>query len=59
MGLTVRKLIAELKKMPPTAKVCWADHDHDYHSGEFNGPVALVHSASEAIRERGFGVILS
>ena len=59
MAITVQMLIAQLKKMPPRAKVCWCDHDHDYDSGELNGPVRGVIEAPPAIKARGFGVILS
>jgi hypothetical protein len=55
--ITVQKLIAKLKKMPPRAIVAWADHDHN--DNEINGFVGQVLEASEYLKkERGVGVII-
>jgi hypothetical protein len=35
--MTVRKLIAELKKMPQNSEVYWQDHDHSQY--EYNNKV--------------------
>lgn len=58
MAMTVRVLIAALKKMPPTAKICWVDHDHNPDRGEFNGSVRKVEQTPKALKERGYGVML-
>lgn len=59
--MTVRELIAELRKMPQNAKVGWQDHDHG--ENDLNAPVGYVERAdAEAIeRETGYagiGVVL-
>lgn len=41
MAYTVRKLIAELKKQPQNALVCWRNHDQS--PDETDGYVANVH----------------
>lgn len=38
--MTVRQLIAQLNKMPATARVFLSDHDHE--EGETNGPASRV-----------------
>lgn len=38
--MTVKQLIAQLKKMPQNADVYWQDHDHQEH--EVNGHVQHV-----------------
>ena len=55
--MTVQKLIAMLKKMPPRAIVAWADHDHS--DQEFNGFVGQVCEASDYLKkQRGVGVVI-
>lgn len=58
MAMTVRKLIAELKKMPATAQVAVCAHDQDPESGDFDGGVCRVDAAPKAMKERGYGVII-
>ena len=59
MSMTVRRLIAELKKMPLDAKVVVADHDHDSEdAAEYNGPPSSVWLATPAMRKRGYGVVI-
>lgn len=58
-GMTVRRLIAELKKMPPDAKVCFAAHDHDWSAGEYDGVVSSVDRVPPKVRHHGCGVVLS
>lgn len=57
--MTVRKLIAELKKLPPNARVCFAAHDQNPEAGEFDGDVRSVDEAPPALQERGYGVVLT
>lgn len=59
MALTVRQLIAKLKKMPPGAKVCFAAHDQNPEAGEFDGTVNSVEESPPALKERGYGVLLN
>lgn len=59
MSLTVRQLIAQLKKMPPGAKVCVVAHDQNPEAGEFDGAVRRVEEAPMAIRDRGYAVMLA
>lgn len=47
--LTVKRLISQLRKMPPDAVVVWQDHDHS--ANEFNNFVREVYDASEAFSE--------
>jgi hypothetical protein len=55
--VTVKQLIAQLRKMPVNAVVGWADHDQG--DDELNGRVRIVEEASEAVkREYGVGVVL-
>jgi hypothetical protein len=56
--MTVRKLIAELKKLPATAKVAVCAHDQDPAVGEFDGAVWSVQDAPKALKERGYGVVI-
>ena len=58
MSMTVRRLIAALKKMPPDAKVAVADHDHDSEAGQYNSSPFSVELATPAMRQRGFGVVI-
>jgi len=59
MSMTVRKLIAELRKMPPTATVAVCAHDQDPHDGDYDGGVRGVMAAPSAMKERGYGVIIT
>ena len=59
--MTVRELIAELKKMPQSTKVGWQDHDHG--ESDLNAEVGCVERAdSKAIENetgyKGIGVVL-
>lgn len=55
--MTVRKLIAELKKMPLDAVVGWQDHDQA--DDELNARVGSVWEAEEELRRsHGVGVVL-
>ena len=56
--MTVRQLIAALRKMPANAKVVVCDHDQDDESGEYNGSPGCVTEASATMRERGYGVVI-
>lgn len=58
-SITVQRLIAELRKYPARAKVCFVSHDHDPASGEFDGEVQNVSTAPDALKQRGYGVYLS
>lgn len=58
MAMTVRKLIAELRKMPATATVAVCAHDQDPGSGNFDGGVCSVDLAPKAMKDRGYGVII-
>ena len=58
MVMTVRKLIAELRKMPQTARVVVCAHDQDSESGEFDGSAKSVALAPPALKERGYGVVI-
>jgi len=57
-GLTVRQLIAKLKKMPPDALVVFCAHDQEPEQGEYDGSVYAVDEAPPALRDRGYGVTL-
>lgn len=57
--MTVRKLIAELRRMPQGAKVCVVAHDQNPEVGEFDGPVQHVDEATDSLGKRGFGVMIS
>jgi hypothetical protein len=57
--LTVRRLIAALKKMPPSAKVCFAAHDQNWVAGEYDGIVHSVDVVPTGARHHGCGVVLS
>lgn len=57
--LTVRQLINRLKKMPQSAKVCFAAHDQDPERGEFDGTVSHVEESPAELEARGYGVVLS
>jgi hypothetical protein len=59
MTLTVRKLISELRKMPQTAKVAVCAHDQDPEQGEYDGGANRVELAPPAMKERGYGVIIT
>lgn len=56
--MTVRQLIAALKKMPPNAEVAVCAHDQDDEAGEFDGFAHSVIAASPAMRKRGAGVVI-
>jgi hypothetical protein len=56
--MTVRRLIAQLRKLPPNAKVAVCAHDQDPARGEFDGFVNSVSPAPDALRERGCGVVI-
>ncbi len=56
--MTVRELIRRLNKMPPNAKVAFCDHDQDWDRGEMNGPIQRCEEAPDAIKDRGYGVVL-
>lgn len=58
MGMTVRKLIEELHKMPLTAQVAICAHDQDPERGEFDGSVSSVRRAPDALKLRGCGVVI-
>lgn len=58
MTMTVRRLINALKKMPPRAKVCFVAHDQNPDDGEFDGAVSLVQEAPDAIKARGYEVVI-
>jgi hypothetical protein len=47
MAMTVRALIAKLKKMPPNAWVAWQNHDQS--SWEIDGYVNSVREADESL----------
>lgn len=47
--ITVRKLINQLKKMPPTAVVAWRDHDQN--ESELNGFLRVVEEATDDLYE--------
>jgi len=57
--MTVRKLIAALKKMPPDAKVCFAAHDQDWAAGDYDGIVRSVGEVRLEARHHGCAVVLS
>lgn len=59
MSMTVRKLIAELRKMPATAKVCVCAHDQDPNDGDYDGSVNGVEEAPPAMKDRGYGVVIT
>jgi hypothetical protein len=59
MSITVRQLIAQLKKLPQSAKVAVIAHDQDAERGEFDGFVRSAGEAPAAIKERGCGVIIN
>lgn len=55
--MSVRELIAKLRKMPPEAVVGWQDHDHS--EDELGGIVRCVDEASDFLKsERLVGVVL-
>lgn len=56
--MTVTQLINALRRMPPRARVVVSDHDHNDEAGEFNGPPTGVSMAGEALRARGYGVVI-
>lgn len=57
MSVTVRQLIAMLKKMPQDAVVGWQDHDHS--EDELNARVRSVGEASDALKaSHGVGVVI-
>lgn len=59
MSMTVRKLIAELRKMPQNATVVFAAHDQDSSAGEYDGHVNGVDKATpQAKRHHGAGVVI-
>lgn len=59
MAMTVRQLIAELRKMPADAKVCFIAHDQDPERGEYDGAAHYVEEAPPALAERGFGAFIA
>lgn len=50
MAITAGRLIKELRKFPPDAKVVFANQDHNSDEGEFDSFVLRVCEASEAIQ---------
>ncbi|MBS7671739.1 hypothetical protein [Croceicoccus gelatinilyticus] len=52
MPLTVKQLIAALRRMPPHSTIIVADHDQNSESGEYNGTVQSCMEASELLKER-------
>lgn len=59
MSLTVKQIIAALKKMPPNARVVFCAHDQHDEIGEYDGFVSGVGEATpEAKRRHGAGVII-
>lgn len=59
MAITVKQMIAKLKKMPQSAKVAVCNHDQDAGRGEMDGTVSGIEEAPEALRERGYGVVIN
>ena len=57
--MTVHQMITVLKQMPPRAKICLVSHDQDPYGGEFDGEPRNIMEAPEALRERGFQVVIS
>lgn len=56
-GMTVKQVIAALKKMPQDAKIGWQDGDH--HKEEIGGVLFSVAEASVEQKElHGVGVVL-
>ncbi|MCR4306911.1 MAG: hypothetical protein NUV42_02980 [Candidatus Yonathbacteria bacterium] len=56
-NMTVKQLIAKLKKMPQTAKVAWQAHDQA--EDEIDGIIEDVAEASDFLKkEHGVGVVL-
>jgi hypothetical protein len=59
MSMTVKQIIAALRKMPPGATVAFCAHDQDSDVGEYDGIVRKVEEASpQAKRHHGAGVII-
>lgn len=58
-ALTVRQIIAKLKKMPPDATVAFAAHDQDSDAGEYDGIVREVEESTQAayLRHRAWVII--
>lgn len=57
MSLTVRQLIAKLRKMPQDAFVGWQDHDQAEH--ELNALVGVVEEADPRLRRsHNVGVVI-
>lgn len=48
--ITVKQLIAKLRKFPPNARVGWADHDHS--EDELNGAAGRVEEATDYVKDR-------
>lgn len=48
-NLTVKQLIAKLRRMPPDAVVIWKDHDNDPE--DFNDFVRFVEDVTDVIRD--------
>jgi len=59
MAMTVRRLITALKKMPQDSKVCFAAHDQDWTSGEYDNVVSGVNIVPVAARHYGCGVVIT
>jgi hypothetical protein len=59
MSMTVRKLIAELRKMPQTSKIVVCAHDHEPSLGEYDGLICNIFEAPQAIKDRGYGVVIT
>jgi len=57
--MTVQKLIALLRKMPPRTMVAVCNHDQDPEQGEFDGTPHGVAEAPDALKARGYGVVIS
>lgn len=56
--MRVAQLIARLRKMPSNAKVVVCAHDQNPEAGEFDGIPSTVYEAPEALRARGYSVVI-
>lgn len=59
MTLTVAQLIRKLKTLDPKARVVFCDHDQNPEQGEIGSPVGEAFEAPAALKERGYGVVLT
>ena len=58
MSMTVKQMIAALRRMPPGARVVFCAHDQDADAGEYDGFVNEVTEASPAMMQHGAGVVI-